>query len=316
MNPKYFAFYSISGKVYPRHFCADLYVVDWMEAKGHQCDIITDEDLHLEGAQLLAPYRAVVTGSHPEYYSKQMLDAVRDYLGNGGRLMYLGGNGFYWVTAMNPDQPHRIEVRRWSGTEAWEAASGEYYLSTTGELGGLWRHRGRPPQELVGVGFTAQGWVGPPWQCGPSRPYRRQQDSSDPRVAFIFEGIGPDALIGDFESLGLGVGAAGDELDRLDQALGTPAHALLLATATGFSDDYLHVIEEIHVSKRWDALDPGVRADLVYFEYPNDGAVFSVGSIGWSGSLSYGRYKNTVSIVTDNVLRRFASDHPLASGQP
>ena len=138
---------STAGEPYPRHFNADLYLVDWMEARGHDYDVITDEDLHLEGAALLSPYNVVVTGSHPEYWSRQMLDALQRYLHDGGRFMYLGGNGFYWVTSQSPEEPHIIEVRRWGGTRSWTASAGEYYHSTTGELGGLWRARGRPPQK-------------------------------------------------------------------------------------------------------------------------------------------------------------------------
>ena len=50
--------------------------------------------------------------------------------------------------------------------------------------------------------------------------------------------------------------------------------------------------------------DP-IRADMVFFETNNNGAVFSVGSIAWAGSLSHALYKNNVSRVTLNVLRRF-----------
>ena len=46
---------------------------------------------------------------------------------------------------------------------------------------------------------------------------------------------------------------------------------------------------------------------MVYFETPNDGAVFSVGSINWQGSLSHNDYDNNVSRITENVLREFAS---------
>jgi N,N-dimethylformamidase beta subunit-like, C-terminal/Concanavalin A-like lectin/glucanases superfamily len=311
IRPKAFTWFSTTGQVYPRHLCADLYFIDWMEAKGYQYDIITDEDLHHEGIQLLASYRVVVTGSHPEYYSERMLDGLTGYLANGGRLMYLGGNGFYWVTSMDPEQPHLIEIRRWGGTETWKAAPGEYHHSTTGELGGLWRHRGRPPQQLVGVGFTAQGWSSNPLGCGTGRPYSRKPGSFDARADFIFQGIEKDERLGDFEPLGLGYGAAGDEIDRNDQALGTPDHALLLATASGFSDAYLHVIEELLESIHWKTEDPLVRSDLLYFECPKGGAVFSVGSISWFGSLSHNGYKNNVSKITDNVLRRFASDVPL-----
>ena len=130
MRPKSGPFLSASGRIYPRHFSADLYLLDWMEAKGHQYDVITDGDLHHEGEELLAPYKVVVTGSHPEYWSRQMLDGLKSYLEKGGRLMYLGGNGFYWITSVDPDHPSLLEVRRWGGTQTWEAAPGEYYHST------------------------------------------------------------------------------------------------------------------------------------------------------------------------------------------
>ena len=316
IRPKIAIQSSTAGEPFPRHFSADLYLVDWMEARGHDYDVITDEDLHLEGAALLDPYNVVVTGSHPEYWSQQMLDALQRYLHEGGRLMYLGGNGFYWVTSQSPEEPHIIEVRRWGGTRTWSASPGEYYHSTTGELGGLWRARGRPPQKLVGVGFTAQGWT-PEARCGLNRPYRRQPGSFDPRAAFIFEGIGEEETISGFPSLGLGPGAAGDEIDRMDFDLGTPAHTLLLASATGFSEDYLPVVEEAPAidSSLTQTPNPLVRADMVFFEYPNGGAVFSVGSISWFGSLSYNDYDNNVSRITDNVLSTFARDEPLP-GQP
>ena len=308
MRPKLAREMSIEGKPFPRHLSADLYLVDWMEAQGHAYDIITDEDLAREGSELLARYKVVATGSHPEYYTGQMLDGLENYLNGGGRLMYLGGNGFYWVTSQSPHQPHVIEVRRWGGTRSWQAEPGQYHHSTTGEMGGLWRFRGRPPQRLVGVGFTAQGWTAE--GCGLNRPYRRQPGSYDSRAAFIFEGVGKEEIISDFESLGLGHGAAGDEIDRLDYALGTPSHTLLLATASDFSVDYQHVIEEILSanSAMTDVGNPLVRSDMAYLEYPNGGAVFSVGSISWFGSLSHNNYRNNVSKITDNVMKRFASD--------
>ncbi|MDA2925617.1 LamG domain-containing protein [Acidobacteria bacterium AH-259-G07] len=294
------------GITFPHQFSADLHLVDWLDAKGHEYDVITDEDLHFEGTALLAPYKVVITGSHPEYWSGQMLDGLEKYLHQGGRLMYLGGNGFYWVTSMDPERRHTIEVRRRDGTQIWEAAPGEYRHSTTGEVGGLWRFRGRPPQKLVGVGFTAMGPEG--------RPFRRQPGSFDPRAAFVFEGIGPDELIGDFANLVMEYGAAGQEIDRFDHLLGTPAHALLLATASGFSDESQHVVEEMLHSDplQGGTTNPWVRGDMVYFEYPNGGAVLSVGSINWCGSLSYNGYNNNVSQITDNVLKQFASDDPLS----
>ena len=55
---------------------------------------------------------------------------------------------------------------------------------------------------------------------------------------------------------------------------------------------------------------PKVRADMVFFETPNGGAVFSTGSITWAGSLGHNRYDNNVARITGNVLRRFVQDEP------
>ena len=290
----------------PWQFMADTHLIDWLHEKKFDVDLFTDEDLHFEGASVFAPYKAVMTATHPEYYSIEMLNGVRTYLANGGRFMYMGGNGFYWVTPMDPTGRY-VEVRRRDGTEHWQGAPGEHHHSITGEPGGLWRFRGMAPQQYFGVGFTAQGF-------DRNSPYRRMPGSFDPRAAFIFEGLAPNELIGNHPSLVLEFGAAGSELDRADFTIGTPPHTLVLASSYGHSDAYQHVVEQINTSNGANpggTVNPLVRADLVYLEYPKGGAVFSVSSIAWCGSLSFNGYNNNVSRITENVLRRFATDQPL-----
>jgi N,N-dimethylformamidase len=292
----------------PWQFMADTHLVDWLEVKGFEVDFLTDEDLHFGGAAALSPYRVVLTGTHPEYYSLEMLEGLRSYLEGGGRLMYMGGNGFYWVTPMD-ESGKFIEVRRRDGTEHWQGAPGEHHHSLTGEPGGLWRFRGMAPQQFFGVGFTAQGF-------DRNSPFRRTPGSFDPRARFIFEGIGENELIGNHPSLVLSFGAAGSELDRADYALGTPAHTLVLASSFGHSDEYRHVVEQTNTAnwaKTGGTENPLVRADMVYLEYPKGGGVFSTSSIAWCGSLSFNHYENNVSRITENVLRRFAADEPLPS---
>ena len=88
----------------------------------------------------------------------------------------------------------------------------------------------------------------------------------------------------------------------------------VLATATGFSDVYQHVIEEVLTSNALEGgtHSPLVKGDMVYFEGANGGAVFSVGSIAWCGSLSHNNYDNNVSKITDNVLKRFSAEDPIS----
>ena len=60
---------------YAHGLSADLHLLDWLEMKGFAYDVVTDHDLHERGADLLLPYRAVITGGHPEYWTASMLDA-------------------------------------------------------------------------------------------------------------------------------------------------------------------------------------------------------------------------------------------------
>jgi len=297
-RPRYLTFLDARGSGI-RHFPADTHLLDWLEAQGIACDVVTDEDVEAEGAPLLARYPVVLTGSHPEYHTAATLDAHAGYLAGGGRLVYLGGNGFYWRIARNPAVPGVIEVRRAEGgIRTWDAQVGEAYHALDGNYGGLWRRNGRPPQRLVGVGFSAQG----PFEAS---YYRRQPGADDPRAAWILEGV-KDAVLGDF-GLSAG-GAAGFELDRADPALGTPAGAIVLASSEGHGPAFMVVPEELlsHISTvTGEKPARMLRADMTYAELPGGGAVFAVGSITFCGSLSHNRYDNNVSRILRNVLDRF-----------
>ena len=282
---------------------ADTHITDWLEASGFTYDCITDEDLHNEGYEALAPYRVFMTSTHHEYWSKQMWDGLDAFKKNGGRLIYMGANAFYWRVAFHPRKPGIMEVRRAEGgIRAWAAEPGEYYHSFTGEFGGLWRRSGQPPQMMAGTGFSAQGFD----VCS---FYRRSKDSENPRAAFIFEGV-PEEIIGDFGLIG--GGAAGLELDRADRLLGTPPNALVLASSEGHSPVYMVVCEEIFINApgMCGGEHPLVRADMVFYETAAGGAVFSSSSIAWAGSLSHNGYDNNVSKITGNVLKRFLDVSP------
>ena len=178
----------------------------------------------------------MLTGSHPEYHTLGTIDALAAYTGQGGRLCYLGGNGFYWRVARDKATPHLIELRRAEGgIRTWAAEPGEYYHQTDGQLGGLWRRNRRPPQMLVGVGFSCQG-------AFEGTHYRRLPASCEPRFAWMFDGIEEDVL-GDY---GLsGGGAAGFELDRADPMLGTPDGTVILARSENPLPSFFTVLEEL-----------------------------------------------------------------------
>ncbi len=289
----------------PHQFPADMELLQWLDLRGISYDVLTDENLHHDGAALLRGCQVLLTGSHPEYWSEAMLDALEAWLEDGGRLMYLGGNGLYWVTSLFSEHPHVLEVRRGhTGTGVWRSEPGEVHHASTGELGGIWRLRGRAPQRYAGIGFTAQGF-------DESLPYRLTEAARDPRAAWIFDGVSGEEVGGHGSVLN---GAGGFEIDRADPDLGTPPHALVLATARGFSDVYQSTSEDILTSdsKQGGTVSPLVRSDIVFYERPNGGAVFSTGSIAWCGALLDDGGENDIARITENVLRRFSAEGPVS----
>jgi N,N-dimethylformamidase len=301
MRPGYLTFNDAKGSGL-RHFVADTHLLAWLEDKGFDYDVVTDEDLDDEGADLLTPYRTLLTGSHPEYHTPRMLDAIEAYTHQGGRLCYLGGNGFYWRIARDKALPHTIEIRRAEGgIRAWQAEPGEYFHQLDGALGGMWRRNRRPPQRLVGVGFSGQGLFEGTY-------YRRLPASYDPDYAWMFEGI-EEPIIGDY---GLsGGGAAGFEFDRADPDLGTPEGTVILARSENPPAHVAVVPEEMlsHITtvngEKPEALK---RAEIVYFRTRSGGEVFSTGSITFLGSLWRNGFEGPVSRLLENVVRRFAQD--------
>ena len=215
-----------------------------------------------------------------------MWDALQAYLERGGRLMYMGGNGLYWRDRL-PRRRCRgvIEVRRAEdGIRAWDAEPGEYYHSFTGEYGGLWRRQGRAAAAAGRRRLHRAGLR----RLAPTTA--AQPGSFDPRAAFIFEGIGPTRSIGDFGLVG--GGAAGLELDRADAALGTPPHALVLATSRGHTDLLMLVNEEFGVVPAIGRHREPARArrhGLLRDAERRRGVL--AGSIAWCGSLSHERLR-------------------------
>ena len=85
----------------------------------------------------------MITGSHPEYWSERALDALEGYVAEGGRLMYMGGNGFYWVVSSTRGEPYVMEVRKGeAGMRAWQAQPGRAVPR-------------RPPPSAAGCGACA-----------------------------------------------------------------------------------------------------------------------------------------------------------------
>ena len=128
---------------------AEAPVFDWLD-RQRGADLYPD--WMLEHPERLERYGVLALAYHCEYASDAMLDGL-DRLVDGGRsLLALGGNQLYW----------RV---RWDGRHTRVECRKDGSRFADGARGGLWRRRGRPEDETLGVRFTPPG-------TGTYAPYR------------------------------------------------------------------------------------------------------------------------------------------------
>src|SRR4051812_24128228 len=67
----------------------------WFDAAGIATEACTSLDLH-ESPELPGRYRLVVSMGHDEYWSREMRDALEDYVTRGGNVAFFSGNVCWW----------------------------------------------------------------------------------------------------------------------------------------------------------------------------------------------------------------------------
>ncbi|SHF66941.1 N,N-dimethylformamidase [Kaistia soli DSM 19436] len=274
----------------PHNLPVDLHFLKFCARHGIAVDVATDADLHREGAALLGRYRGVITGSHPEYLSVRMEQAYRGYVAGGGRLAYLGGNGFAAVVAYRDEW---MELRR-GPTQAgrtWDGPLAEMSLALTNEPGGYLRDRGKGEHRLVGVGISLMGFSS-------ALPFQRREASFAKGFEWLFAGVAD--CFGD-SGIVLG-GAAGYEVDSVNYPLGSPLDIVILATATGFPDDYVDDPGRWFEAGNEDRRSQR-RADMTFWKHPSGGIIFSASSVSFLGALPGQGENNDVGTLTINLLR-------------
>ncbi|MCX2982036.1 hypothetical protein EYC98_14325 [Halieaceae bacterium IMCC14734] len=280
------------------NFAADLHIVAMLEHFDIEYDVITDELVDLEGEELLNQYTAIISSTHPEYVTTRIVDSIETFTQGGGRFMYVGGNGYFWSVGSHSELPGVMESRNFFDIT-------DRYLSN-GERGGLMIETGRASGPIFGNEMSAMIFNG-------SSPYRLLEDASNPRAAWIFEGLTEGDVFGDYGIDRVHGAAAGFEIDKYNAANGVPRHALQLAT----SEKLREKVEDLKLSMMplsiyYHPEDTEVhgKADIVFFETANGGAMFSTGSITWMSSTPENNFDNDVARITLNVINRFMDPTP------
>jgi N,N-dimethylformamidase len=242
----------------------------WLEKEGFEYDLYAEVYLH-DGSLPLDSYGVLIAAVHPEYWSREMYLAVKDWVfRRGGRFLYLGGNGLNCEVRFGPDGSMRCLSHLHS--ERGEMGG----KSTDGSIQGSFEYDSRMHRtleseaNLLGVVCTETGIM-------TAAPYRVIDATH-----WIYAGTGlRDGDLFGHKTLHERIpgGASGHETDK--RSAFSPAGVILLAKGTN--------------------PDNG-GSEMVIHERENSGAVFSVGSITWVAALLV---EDSVSTITRNVLRRF-----------
>jgi hypothetical protein len=241
---------------------AEWRLLGWLEREGFAYDYYAETQLD-SGVLDLSAYRVLILSVHPEYWTWRMYDRVKHWVFHeGGRLMYLGGNGLNCEVELRPDGSMVCRNEKIAGltVEAMRGKESRMHI----------RHESEA--SLLGVVFTPAGAM-----TGAS--YRVVDDD---HWAFEHTGLKNGDIFGKacLHQRCPG-GASGHETDKVSPS--SP--------------------ENVRVLARGENPDGG-GAEIVTFETPGGGAVFSAGSINYVASLPV---DYAVSRITANVLRRFLS---------
>ncbi len=246
---------------------AEWRLLGWMEREGFDYDYYSEWQLH-NGELDLDAYQILVISIHPEYWSRQMYQRVKDWVHlRGGKLIYLGGNGLNCeVEFLDRD---RLRFKTYLAPSTGGALgmpdpnNPDVYLESR-------MHRTLESEaNLLGVVCTETGIM-------TAAPYKVVNEEH-----WIFAGTGlhNGDLFGE-KSLQerINGGASGHETDKMSPH--SPTGTVLLAK--GINQD-----------------DGG--AEIVYYETPSRGSVFSVGSITYVPCLLV---DDAISRITSNVITR------------
>jgi hypothetical protein len=237
---------------------AEWRLLGWLEREAFEYDYYAETQFHF-GQFPLEEYEALILSTHPEYWSRAMYERLKRWVcEQGGRLLYLGGNGLNCEVAFLDEATMVVH----NGNERERLREGK--------TDSRFHARVESEASLLGVAFTYDGIM-------TSAPYR-VIDSA--HWAFSGTGLREGDLFGE-PSLHRRCpgGASGHETDKI-----TP-----------------HSPQNVHLLAQGTNPDSG-GAQMVIYEAPGGGRVFSVGSITWPSSILV---DDSVSKITANVLRQF-----------
>lgn len=299
---------------------ADRFTQRWFEQNHYRYDALSDFDLHGD-AHALDGVKVLYIVGHSEYWTREAMQRVRDFLDRGGNVVCLSGNTMYWRVTHSEDGAI-LECRK---ADAWGAQLADYMRGECWHehdhlRGGVPRDCGDPEWKTLGVEFAsanemtlksdgafhviddAHPFFHMPQEVGVNNGDRFAYDRAHPGRQPI--GHECDVRVSTLVELTQRMGPVA----QLVASFQDPPGIQLLATGRYASDgrlgavrDYAHRVLPAALRKVDDSL-----CDIIHWRRREGGQVFAAPSIAAGWTLSACPQWST---MMKNVLHHFGVQH-------
>ncbi|HEX3654451.1 MAG TPA: LamG domain-containing protein [Pirellulales bacterium] len=311
-----FALYSPPEMGYSHLSRADRFTQRWLEQGGYRYDALSDQDLHAD-PQALDGAKVLFIVGHSEYWTREAMQRVREFLDRGGNVVCLSGNTMYWRVTQNDDGAI-IECRK---ADAWGAQLAEYmrgecWHEHDQRRGGVPRDCGDPQWQTLGVEFAGASGISPKMSgafhvADAAHPFFHQPHDTGLKAGerFAFDRAQPSRqpIIHETDvrvSTLLEFTRRLPAIAGLATDLADPAGIRLLAVGKLASDgtlgavrDYAHRVLSPSLRRKDDSL-----CDMIHWQRREGGQVFAAPSIGAGWTLAVCPQWST---LLKNVLHHF-----------
>lgn len=257
---------------------AERWIFGWLEDNGYKPDLFTDIDFHNGAVTFEEGYRKIVVGTHPEYWTIEMRQRLKDFLDAGGSFVYLGGNGMFETVSYGPDQTNAIYLL---GVEDGDRSPATF------------RARGLHERELLGVasaravgtGDWDAAWVWDSLGDGYKVLVTTQTPGTDIYEIFKMTGLQLHSIFGTsgfnkVDKICNGA-ASGHEIDTSYDVDASHMPFMVEPEITGIKS---RVPSNLILLAEGQNENGG--AHMTFYRHPSGGFVFSAGSITFGGSLA------------------------------
>ena len=120
----------------------EIYFYKWIDENKYNYSTIDDLDLH--NNYDLSKTKILVINNHSEYWTKNMVDNLQNYLTRGGNLINLSGNNIFWKSVINNNQ---LETIKYLGSHSLKK-----------ERSGMWRYLNKSESSILGSSYDTRGY--------------------------------------------------------------------------------------------------------------------------------------------------------------